>query len=79
MLNFRSFQSAKCVVAGIESIHVIRKGRIMPEGCTKMSFAAQFYALQGNSVQFEGLAIVPAKITLSSGLPRNNVQDSKDP
>ena len=47
MLNFKSFQSAKCVLAGIELMHMIRKGQLMLEGCNEMSFADQFYALAG--------------------------------
>jgi putative transposase len=47
MLNFKSFQSAKCVLAGIELMHMIRKGQLMLEGCNDMSFADQFYALAG--------------------------------
>ena len=47
MLNFKSFQSAKCVLAGIELMHMIRKGQPMLKGCNEMSFADQFYALAG--------------------------------
>ena len=47
MLNFKSFQSAKCVLAGIELMHMIRKGQLMLEGCNELSFADQFYALAG--------------------------------
>lgn len=47
MLNFKSFQSAKCVLAGIELMHMIRKGQFMMQGCSEMSFADQFYALAG--------------------------------
>ena len=47
MLNFKSFQSAKCVLAGIELMHMIRKGQLMLKGCNEMSFADQFYALAG--------------------------------
>ena len=39
------FQAAKCVLAGIELMHMIRKGQIMLEGCIELSFARQFYAL----------------------------------
>ena len=44
MLGFKSFQSAKNILAGIELMHMIRKGQMM-EGADKMSFAEQFYAL----------------------------------
>jgi transposase-like protein len=47
MLNFKSFQAAKCVLAGIELMHMIRKGQLKMEGCSEMSFADQFYALAG--------------------------------
>ena len=45
MLGFKSFQSAKNILAGIELMHMIRKGQMMMEGADKMSYAEQFYAL----------------------------------
>ena len=46
MLGFKAFQSAKSVIAGIELMHMIRKGqRINGCGCGKASFADRFYAL----------------------------------
>lgn len=45
MLRFKSFQSAKNSLAGIELMHMIRKGQMMMEGADKMSFAEQFYML----------------------------------
>ena len=47
MLNFKSFRAAKCVLAGIELMHMIRKGQFLLEGRIKLSFAEQFYALPG--------------------------------
>ena len=47
MLGFKSFNAAKCVLAGIELMHMIRKGQFRMKGCEKMSFAEQFYALAG--------------------------------
>jgi putative transposase len=47
MLNFKSFDSARSVLAGIELMHMIRKGQLMIEGGDEMSFAEQFYALAG--------------------------------
>ena len=47
MLNFKSFRAAKNVLAGIELMHMIRKGQLMIEGCKEESFADQFYALAG--------------------------------
>ena len=46
-VNFKSFRAAKNVQAGIELMHMIRKGQLMLEGCIKLSFADQFYALAG--------------------------------
>ena len=45
MLGFKSFQSAKNILAGIELMHMIRKGQMMMEGADKMSYAEQFSAL----------------------------------
>ena len=47
MLNFKSFPAARCVLAGIELMHMIRKGQFRIESSTAMSFADQFYALAG--------------------------------
>lgn len=47
MLGFKSFQSAKCILAGIELMHMIRKGQLMMKGADEMSFADQFYVLAG--------------------------------
>ena len=53
MLKFKSFQSAKCVLAGIELMRMIRKGQFKMQSCSEMSFADQFYALAGQFVQSE--------------------------
>jgi len=47
MLNFKSFRSAGSVLAGIELMHMIRKGQFAIDGAAAMSFADQFYALAG--------------------------------
>ena len=47
MLNFKSFRSAKSVLAGIELMHMIRKGQLILKDCIELSFADQFYALAG--------------------------------
>ena len=47
MLNVKSFQTARNILAGIEWMHMILKGQLMLEGCIKLSFADQFYALAG--------------------------------
>lgn len=49
MLNFKSFRAAKNVLAGIELMHMIRKGQLMMEGYNERSFANQFYALAGKT------------------------------
>ena len=45
MLNFKSFRSARCLLAGIELMHMIRKGQFATDGAEITSFATQFYAL----------------------------------
>ena len=47
MLNFKSFRSAARVLAGIEFMHMIRKGQFTADSANSMSFADQFYALAG--------------------------------
>jgi len=47
MLNFKSFRAARNVLAGIELMHMIRKGQMVLKGCERMSYANQFYALAG--------------------------------
>ena len=47
MMNFKSFRAARNVLAGIELMHMIRKGQLLLQGCIKLSFADQFYALAG--------------------------------
>lgn len=47
MLNFKSFRAARNVLAGIELMHMIRKGQLMLQGGNELSFADQFYALAG--------------------------------
>ncbi|NHZ66038.1 IS6 family transposase [Massilia genomosp. 1] len=47
MLNFKSFRSAGSVIAGIELMHMIRKGQFAVDDASPMSFADKFYALAG--------------------------------
>ena len=47
MLNFKSLRAARNILAGIELMHMIRKGQLLLQGCIKLSFADQFYALAG--------------------------------
>jgi len=45
MLGFKSFWSARIIIAGIETMHMIKKGQMdRPDG-TAMSAAQQFYSL----------------------------------
>ena len=46
MLGFKSFRAARAILAGIELMHMIRKGQFMLEGEDR-AFADQFYALAG--------------------------------
>ena len=41
------FYAAKNVLAGIELMHMIRKGQLNIAGVEEMPFADQFYALAG--------------------------------
>ena len=45
MRNVKSVRSAGCVLAGIELMHMIPKGRFTTDGAAVMSFADQFYAM----------------------------------
>ena len=47
MLNFKSFRSAGSVIAGIELMHMIRKGQFAVDDASLMSFADKFYGLAG--------------------------------
>ena len=47
VLNFKAFRSAGAVLAGIELMHMIRKGQFAIDGADAMSFGDQFYALAG--------------------------------
>jgi len=47
MLNFKSFRAAGSVLAGIELMHMIRKGQFAIDDGEAMSFADQFFALVG--------------------------------
>lgn len=47
MLNFKSFRSASYVLAGIELMHVIRKGRFAVDEAAPPSFADFFCVLAG--------------------------------
>ena len=47
MLNFKSFRTARCVLAGIELMHMIRKDQCMVKDGYVMLFTDQFNALTG--------------------------------
>lgn len=47
MLGFKSFRAAQAVLAGIELMHMIRKGQFLMKGRDDTSFADQFYSLAG--------------------------------
>jgi transposase-like protein len=44
-LGFKSFWTARCKIAGIEVMHAIRKGQLLPTGMIPQTPAEQFYAL----------------------------------
>jgi transposase-like protein len=45
MLGFKTFRTARAVLAGIELMHMIRKGQLNAEKGKDLSFAEQFYAV----------------------------------
>jgi transposase-like protein len=45
MLGFKSFWAACCTIAGIEVMHAIRKGQLLPSENGSQTPAEQFYAL----------------------------------
>lgn len=45
MLGFKTFRTARAVLAGIELMHMIRKGQLSAEKGNELPFAEQFYAL----------------------------------
>src|SRR5450830_485773 len=45
MLGFKSFWSARIIIAGIETMHMIRKGQMNCPEDSAMSVAQQFYSL----------------------------------
>lgn len=45
MLGFKSFWSAQIIIAGIETMHMIRKGQLDCPDSQTMSAAQQFYSL----------------------------------
>jgi putative transposase len=45
MLGFKSFRCAARLIAGIETMHMIKKGQLSCSGGQPMSAAAQFYSL----------------------------------
>jgi len=47
MMGFKSFRAASNVLAGIELMHMIRKGQFAINGVATMSVADKFYALAG--------------------------------
>jgi transposase-like protein len=45
MLGFKSFWSAQKLLAGIETMHMVKKGQLDCSNGQPMSAAAQFYSL----------------------------------
>ncbi len=45
MLAFKAYHSAKITLAGIEIMHIIRKGQMKAAGRKKQTPAAHFYSL----------------------------------
>ena len=45
MLGFKSFQSARLMLAGIELMHMLKKGQSILTNGQELSAAEQFYSL----------------------------------
>ena len=45
MMGFKSFWSAQKLIAGIETMHMVKKGQLHCPGGLPMSAAEQFYSL----------------------------------
>src|SRR6202051_2434026 len=45
MMGFKDFRCARIILAGIETMHMIRKGQVKTERGTHQSAAGQFYSL----------------------------------
>ena len=45
MLGFKCFRCAAAIIAGIETMHMLRKGQLDCPQCVVMSAADQFYSL----------------------------------
>ena len=45
MLGFKTFDSARCTLRGIELMHMIKKGQMIVRDGVKLSAAGQFYSL----------------------------------
>ena len=45
MLGFKTFRCARIIIAGIETMHMIRKGQMDCPGGQTMSAAQQFYSM----------------------------------
>ena len=45
MLGFKTFRSARIIIAGIETMHMIRKGQLADTKYKPSSAAEQFYSL----------------------------------
>jgi putative transposase len=45
MMGFKSFRTAARIIAGIETMHMVKKGQMRCSGGQPMSAAEQFYAL----------------------------------
>jgi putative transposase len=45
MMGFKSFWSAQKLIAGIETMHMMKKGQLQCTGGQPMSAADQFYSL----------------------------------
>ena len=72
MLGFKSFRATAKVLAGIELMHMIRKGQMVLKGGEGMSYTNQFYVLAGKIRPAQGQWHVRRPELVFSQLTRRN-------
>lgn len=72
MLGFKSFRSAGNMLAGVELMHMIRKGQFAIDNANAMSFADQANALVGQAHPVSGTAVSFLQNSFSGSITRQN-------
>ena len=72
VLKFKSFRSAGPVLAGIELMHMIRKGQFAVDDAAPMLFADQFYVLAGQVRPVSAGVMLSVKNSVLGSTTRQN-------